>query len=281
MVEDGGGKIKRVNKDTLREMLDNDKWSPSNEKMVLAIRDAIINKCISKGYDIIVDDTNLHPKMERGIRKLVGNRAEVSIITMNTPLEECLKRNATRTGSDYVPEGFIIDQAKKWESWQHVDCTIEDQFTNKANQDPLLDPCIIVDVDGTLANNTGGRSPYDETRVCEDEVIEEVADLVFIYRKARPNNKIFIFSGRSEQCREDTELWLKTNEVHYDELFMRSTEDAKGRVKDSIVKSKLYDTHIRDKYYVDFVIDDRKQVKEMWNELGLFVLDVNQTDSYF
>ena len=35
------------------------------------------------------------------------------------------------------------------------------------------------------------------------------------------------------------------------------------------------------KYNVRFVIDDRKRVKRMWVDEGLFVFDVNQTDEEF
>ena len=57
---------------------------------------------------------------------------------------------------------------------------------------------------------------------------------------------------------------------------MRKTEDVR---KDAIVKKEFFDTHIRDKYFVKYVLDDRNQVVDMWRlELGLACLQVNYGD---
>jgi hypothetical protein len=41
---------------------------------------------------------------------------------------------------------------------------------------------------------------------------------------------------------------------------------------DDIVKEEIYDNNIKDKYYVDFVIDDRMKVIRMCCNLGLNVV---------
>jgi len=64
-------KWKRINKDDLRLMLDNNKWSKKNEQCVLRIRDLLINQFMQDGYNIIIDDTNLDPKHEKRIREIV------------------------------------------------------------------------------------------------------------------------------------------------------------------------------------------------------------------
>ncbi|MFN8577784.1 MAG: hypothetical protein U0354_13080 [Candidatus Sericytochromatia bacterium] len=48
--------------------------------------------------------------------------------------------------------------------------------------------------------------------------------------------------------------------------------------KDSIVKKKFLLTHIKDKYYIEFILDDRIQVVDMWRELGLTCLQVDYGD---
>ena len=49
--------------------------------------------------------------------------------------------------------------------------------------------------------------------------------------------------------------------------------------KDSIVKREFYDNEIRDQYFVEFVLDDRNQVVDMWRkDLGLTCLQVNYGD---
>ena len=50
----------RINKDDLRDMLDNGKWSGKREKLVLDTRDSIMVKALRQGRNVIIDDTNLH-----------------------------------------------------------------------------------------------------------------------------------------------------------------------------------------------------------------------------
>ena len=56
---------------------------------------------------------------------------------------------------------------------------------------------------------------------------------------------------------------------------MRKTGDNR---KDAIVKREIYETHIKDKYQVDYVLYDRNQVVEMWRSLGLTCLQVADGD---
>lgn len=274
-------------------MLDTeDNHSTANEKFVLKLRDQIIMNAIMSGRDIIVDDTNLHYSNERQIRKIVGNRANVEVIFFDISVEECIKRNATREGYARVPDQVIYRMAKDWEKWKHVDCSVppETEF-EQVVYDPSLPSCWIFDIDGTIARNIG-RGFYDWHRVGEDEVIKETQDLLSLLQAGNLSQvdhqdaeyiRTIIFSGREYECYEQTALWLKEHGFQYDELHMRSepgTTQPKN-AKDSLVKDELYNLFIKGKYNVEFVVDDRKQVKEMWVAKGLFVLDVNQHDEWF
>jgi len=73
------GRYKIVNKDSLRAMLDDGKYSATNEKFILKARDELIMLALSAGYHVIVDDTNLHPKHEMAIRELVKGMATIEI----------------------------------------------------------------------------------------------------------------------------------------------------------------------------------------------------------
>ena len=55
------------------------------------------------------------------------------------------------------------------------------------------------------------------------------------------------------------------------QLFMRKKDDYR---QDAIVKKELYEEHIKDKYYVEAVFDDRDQVVNMWREEGLLCCQV-------
>lgn len=48
--------------------------------------------------------------------------------------------------------------------------------------------------------------------------------------------------------------------------------------KDSIVKREIFENYIRDYYNIQFVLDDRNQVVEMWRSLGLKCLQVQEGD---
>ena len=46
--------------------------------------------------------------------------------------------------------------------------------------------------------------------------------------------------------------------------------------KGDIVKRELYETHVKNKYNVDFVLDDSIKIVKMYRELGLTVLQPNE-----
>jgi hypothetical protein len=133
---------------------------------------------------------------------------------------------------------------------------------------------VLVDIDGTLALRTGDRSPYDWDRVGEDEPNLPVIELVQIIHAAG-QHRIILMSGRDESCRWQTEMWLAAQQLPFDELYMRTEKDNR---KDSIVKEELYRRHVEGVSEVAFVIDDRKQVVEMWRSLGLTVLQCAEGD---
>lgn len=268
------GKIKRVNKDDLRSMIDANQWSKKNEKHILAVRDLIIERYLSDGFSVIVDDTNLSPKHETDLKTLaerLGAEFEVKSF-LDVPLATCIIRNAKRENP--VPEAAIKSMFN----------TFLRHKSNVAQYRPIelkpgLPHCIIVDIDGTLAHMVD-RSPFDYSLVHTDVVDENVRDIVWRYASRdpqfeMPDTYIIILSGRTDDCKEQTEAWLKDNKIPYDEIHMRETGDSR---EDSIVKSEIFDTWIRNRYNVRFVLDDRDRVVKMWRELGLKVLQVAEGD---
>lgn len=104
----------RISKDDLRMMMSNGAYSAFTEGVVLAVRDAAIVNAVAAGYDVIVDDTNIEPKHIARIRGLVGASADVIVTVFDTPIEECVLRNASRTVGQ-VPETAIRKMARRWE----------------------------------------------------------------------------------------------------------------------------------------------------------------------
>ena len=274
LVAQGGWK--RVNKDDLRALLDNSKWSRANEKFVLKTRDFIIIQSLADGFNVIVDDTNLDPKHEETIRNLIKEQhymknIQIEVRYFDTSFEECIKRDTSRPSP--VGKDVIMQMYNRYLKPEPI-IYIPPKDKPKA---------IIVDIDGTLSHMTTRKGrPYDWHRVGEDAVDEIVADIVRNYYRMGHEDimeeneglKVIILSGRDGVCRPETEKWLKDNQIPYDYLFMRTANDNR---KDNIVKQEIFEKEIRDNYQVLFVMDDRNQVVDMWrNELGLKVLQVEE-----
>ena len=136
----------------------------------------------------------------------------------------------------------------------------------------MSSPAIIVDLDGTLAL-IGDRSPYDADECGVDTVNPAVAAVMGWARKA--GYAILLVSGRGVKAthRRATERWLTWNGLAYDELHMREPGDSRP---DHRIKAEIYRRHIRDRYDVLFVMDDRRDVVKMWREkFGLTVFQVD------
>ncbi len=149
-------------------------------------------------------------------------------------------------------------------------------------QDIKLPKCILVDIDGTIADKNT-RHPHDLTRVIEDTPKWAIVDLV---KRLSHDFTIIFVTGRDEVCRDQTEHWLEImfNQTFIDgfnglgdiHLFMRKRKDQR---KDAFVKRELFEENILGKFYVEFVIDDRNQVVDMWRkELNLTCLQVDYGD---
>ena len=92
---------------------------------------------------------------------------------------------------------------------------------------------------------------------------------------AARGDRIVLMSGRGEDVREGTERWLAAHGVKYDELWMRKAGDTRA---DDIVKSELFDAHVRHRFAVRVVLDDRSRVVALWRRLGLTCWQVDYGD---
>lgn len=141
----------------------------------------------------------------------------------------------------------------------------DERLQNVAPLDPNLPKAIIVDVDGTLSL-MNGRIPYYPEFAHTDMPNHAVVSLVKNYHEF---TKIIIVTGRdgTPKARQVLEEWLEEFGISYDMILMR---DPKDNRKDAIVKKEIFKEHIEGKYAVEFVLDDRDAVVEMWrHELGL------------
>ena len=262
---------KRLNKDELRAMLDNSVHSVPNEKFVERVRDFMLVEALKEGKHVVIDDTNLSERPIERITQVVqkymkdsGDKVHTEIKDIDTSLEECLERDEKREKK--VGRDVIMRMYK-----QHI--LKDERGPHYQEQDDTLPHAIICDLDGTLAI-IHDRSPFDAKR-CETDLLNiPVAEIVKTYYQK--GVKIILMSGREDNARSQTINWLSYNKIPYNALYMRKSGDMR---KDSVVKKELFEAHVKDQFYVQFVLDDRNQVVDLWRlELGLLCLQVNYGD---
>jgi predicted kinase len=271
LLDENKGAWKRLNKDEIRLMLDNSHHTTENEKFVEKVRDMMMIEALKAGKHVVIDDTNLSDRPVDRITQVVqkyakdhGDQVKIEIKQMETTLEESLERDEKRDKK--VGRNVIMNMYK-----QHI--LKDERGPHYKEQNESLPQAILCDLDGTLAI-IQNRSPFETLKVENDLLNKPIAEIVKQYHQL--GVKIIFMSGREELARTPTLNWLKTHNIPFHELYMRTTGDNR---KDSMVKKELFETHVLGRYYVKFVLDDRNQVVDLWRiELGLPCLQVNYGD---
>lgn len=275
LVKENPEQYKRINRDDLREMFDGYHLTKDNEKFAKKVRDLLISEALEAGKNVIVDDTNLSQKNINRIQQLAdmhkkktGNTVTVEVKEFEVELEEAIERDRKRKR----PVGRKVITQMHRHFYAEED-PMDARGPHYKQQDESLPPAIICDLDGTLAI-IKGRSPFDAAKCENDQLNEPIAEIVRTY--ASKGTRIILLSGRQDEHMEQTIRWLTKYEIPYHDLLMRKTKD--GR-KDSVIKKELVEEHIKGKYFVRFVLDDRDQVVDMWRkEIGYACLQVNYGD---
>lgn len=291
----------RINRDDLRGMCvgpgNNPHGSKDREDLVRNFKNELIRQTFREGYDVILDDTHLVPMTVKKLHELAAFVGDVKVIEkgINVDVETCIERDAKRIGFAKVGEKVIkdfarsagIDRGKKlsdkeayypprWAPGQGGDNGMAYQ------DDPKLITTIDCDLDGTTSL-LNGRSPYDASTCDRDPpntpVVETIkAMYTYLVARAKAEGKdpakvrILFTSGREDKYRAPTETFLAEHlpGIPY-ELYMRPTNDQR---KDSIIKEEMFETYIRGKWNILFVLDDRNQVVDQWRQMGLHCYQV-------
>jgi predicted kinase len=268
----------RINRDSIRKEILTERnikltWQNALKKEIESEtskrQDAAIRQAFRDGKEVVVDNCHLGKYIQGKIVRFLTDLGYTNIEILDfrdVPLETLLERNAKRTGFDFINPNVIRKMYN-----DHIEKT---EMNNQTARLPRWEPlenvpnAIIVDVDGTLAEYVN-RSPFDETRVYEDEVRWHILSTVKALLDSRTVDHLFIFSGRTNGCRQDTERWLleKCELNNYSwSLHMRTVGDRRG---DYFVKNDLFNTHIKDQWNVFAVFDDRQSVIQLWTDLNL------------
>lgn len=107
----------RVNRDDIRKMFGK-YWVPRRERLVTAIENECILHALSKGFEVVVDATNLkgtqrfHDLFEReGFSEV-----EIEVVDhfLEVSLKTCIQRDQQREGDDHVGKETIIRMYNKY-----------------------------------------------------------------------------------------------------------------------------------------------------------------------
>ncbi len=143
---------------------------------------------------------------------------------------------------------------------------------------PDLPDAVLVDLDGTSADSSH-RPPYGSTpeQIAADKLVPYITEILALTSRV-PGTEIIFVTGRGNTATEieATYDWLDRNirvflPLHLGRLRLLSRTPGDTQ-PDDCLKLALYEDHIRGKYNVALVLDDRPKVVRMWNRLKLPVL---------
>lgn len=268
----------RINRDDLRFQMFG-KWYGVDEQAVTAAQEALMLTYFENNFDVVLDNTNLRARDVKSTLALAHKWGyEVEFVDFPVTYAVAQARDAARdrqVGPDVIDMFFDrFIKSRKYGELPPIP-VLEVPPTFKSYEfTPGLPHAIIVDIDGTLAHMQG-RSPYDNSLLHTDTADEIIATIASLWLR-HTDAYVIVMSGRDAGCRRETEEWLTNalgwhEEFDYLRLYMRPEGDKRN---DAVVKNELFEEHIAGKFNVDFCLDDRNRVVDMWRAKGLKVLQV-------
>lgn len=288
----------RVNRDDFRFMINDYYWGLQDiENLITKITHNMVEEALRRGFNVISDDANMKQKAVNQWHAIAEKVGNVTVVEkyIEIPLKEAIRRDAARekTVGEDVIRNFYKRYVKGLKLKPETYYPPVDRSGKYIKQDQTLPKAIICDIDGTRALMNGKRGPFEEHNVYRDDINVPVEWLLTfvdannsLYEEidwGEPAErssqvKVIYLSGRSRYAEEETIRWFKEKAkekvVYGDNLFMRAKDDSR---KDSVIKRELFDAHIKDKYNVLFVLDDRNQVVDNWRQdIGLPCFQVDE-----
>lgn len=253
-------------------------WAEENLTLMI---DGAIEPMLRKKVNVVVDATHCKADYINHYIHKFNHLADIDFKIFDISAQEIAERCEIRyneTGK-YIPDKV---QAKYLTDFNHLKETFD--FSKRLRKtdirqieyqsiDENLPKAVICDLDGTLAL-LNGRNAYDASKCDEDGLNKPVAKVLSLFKQA--DYKILLVSGREDKYIEPTKLFLNKHNVSYDLLLMRESGDFR---KDSIIKKEIFKNKIEGKFSIEFVLDDRNQVVDLWrNELKIPCFQVDYGD---
>lgn len=276
------------------------------EDYLTTVEEYEITQAICKGIPLVIDNTNLRRKYIQNyiniFAELNVDPSAVKIVELDTTSGVAMNRNLAankHVSKDVINQQyrqFLSDKIKiedfvKHGEWvttsskrSHFSIPIEVE-PYMPNED--LPPAVIIDLDGTSATRAVGpnmRSFYDYSNIESDNAVEFVSLIIHALMSFEVE-PIFL-SGRPEElAREGTEKFIREKIGVSDfELYMRSdavdTDENGDRKPDYMVKYRLFNENLRERYNVVGAFDDRRQIVNLWEELGIKCLICSNSNEF-
>ncbi|MEB3074242.1 AAA family ATPase [Capnocytophaga gingivalis] len=272
----------RVNRDDFRLMQFGDTlMSPFYEERITKMVEASVITLLKNHTNVIIDATNSSLRTLEDMVRTYTEYADISFKVFDLSVEELVKRCDKRYEQigKFIPKSAIekhvtqLQYTKEKFDFKPIPRTVKEATLTYIAQDSTLPKAVICDLDGTLSL-LNGRDPYDASSADEDLLNVPVARVLQM-AKAQ-GYKVILLSGREQLYKEPTERFLSKHQIAYDLLLMRTTNDYR---KDNIIKKELFQQEIAGKYFIEFLLDDRNQVVDMWRkDLQLPCFQVNYGD---
>lgn len=277
------------------------KWLPASWKSTLAKEYwfPIVNwDTLRKEFSELKESDIRHKQYEL-IQKYALEKSNV--VWDNTFINQQTLNDAIHYAKNYYDEVEVIDVFEKlieetWTSlWALVQCIIRNEKREEKVPMTVITemylkswyklsdkPVIIVDLDGTLYN-IEHRLKYvrwdkknwnkfeSEEEVEKDKIVQPLRDALDALWE---HFAIFYVSWRKNTMCDVTQRNFVRDGVLWDCLLMRNYFDSR---KDNLVKQDFLNA-IKKNHNIAFVIDDRKQVIDMWRSNWLYVLNACQLE---
>lgn len=294
-----------IRRDLLKEQDLSNYWKAGMDKFleeyITKIEHQSLALALSRGESVIIDNTNLNPFYVEQYLTIIRDMGlaltQIEVKTFEIPIEEAFsrisKRDSTPMGREVlenqlnrfqrgwalIPLWQKICQTKTRKKWYFPKFPVEPYSANKE-----LPPAILCDLDGTLSHRAVLKTPaphmrsyYDVVEYNTDTADPFLTPILTAFLNTEKSPRIVFLTGRKSATYAETCEFLKRTfpqwEVHKDyDLFTRDEiiDHHEGKDDpDDLVKYRLFNEHIRDKYNVLGVFDDRRKVVALWQTLGL------------